>query len=69
MKRGGVEEERDRDRVALESENYTYFGTNFESSNYTYFGTEGVHVKCHPIEANKQCIGTHLNGFLISLNN
>ena len=31
MKRGEVEKERDRDRVVLESENYTYFGTNFES--------------------------------------
>ena len=31
MKREGVEKKRDRDRVVLESKNYTYFGTNFES--------------------------------------
>jgi len=31
MKQGGIEEERDRDSVVLENENYTYFGTNFES--------------------------------------
>ena len=37
MKQGGIEEERDRDRVVLESENYIYFKINFESSNYTYF--------------------------------
>ena len=30
MERGGVEEERDGDRVVLKSENYTYFGTNFK---------------------------------------
>ena len=30
MKQGGVEQKRNRDRVVLESENYTYFGTNFE---------------------------------------
>jgi len=30
------------DIVVLESENYTYFGTNLESWNYTCFGTEGV---------------------------
>jgi len=29
--RGGVEEERDRDRVVLKSENYIYFEINFES--------------------------------------
>ena len=45
MKQGGAEEERDRDRVLLKSENYTYFGTNFELSNYTYFETEGVHIR------------------------
>jgi len=28
---GGVEHERDRDRIALENENYIYFGINFES--------------------------------------
>jgi hypothetical protein len=42
MKRGGIEGERDRDRIVLESENCTYFETNFESSNYIYFGTERV---------------------------
>jgi hypothetical protein len=30
-KRGGVEEERDKDRVVLESEKDIYLGTNFES--------------------------------------
>ena len=29
----GVEEERDRDKVALENENYTYFGTNHYYKN------------------------------------
>jgi hypothetical protein len=54
MKRGGVGEERDRDRFVLESENYTYFTINFESSNYIYFRMEGVnhgvnHEELNPI--------------------
>ena len=40
MKRGGVEEERDRDKVVLKNENYIYFETNFKSLNYTYFWTK-----------------------------
>jgi hypothetical protein len=30
MKRGGVEEERGRCKVVLESEKYTYFSINFD---------------------------------------
>jgi len=33
IERGGVEEERDRDKVALENENYAYFGTNHYYKN------------------------------------
>ena len=30
MKQGGVEEERNRDRVVLDNKNYIYFEINFE---------------------------------------
>jgi len=38
-KQGGVEE-RDKDRVVLESEKDIYLGTNFESYKNTYLGIE-----------------------------
>jgi hypothetical protein len=30
MKQGGIKEERNKDRVVLDNENYIYFGINFE---------------------------------------
>ena len=47
MKREGVEKKRDRDRVVLENENYTYFGTNFKSSNYLFWDRESLCIMEH----------------------